>query len=657
MPGISFLHPERQSTGQATRLLLLILLVAAALRFYQLGQPFTDLFSWRQASVAMMAENFYRVNGNILYPEVNWSGPGPNYQGREFQTVSYLAALLYRITGQEDWVGRTIAILFGLWGIFALYQLVRRVWGPTLALNSAAVMAVLPGSVIIERSFLPDPAMVALVTTSLWLWVAYLQSGERRYLALAGLIGTWGVCTKIPGLIVGLPALYAVVALWGWRQLGYPRKLFSLLLFAIGTLLPVVAYYLWARHLALAYPPYHFAGSGNWLWDAGLAAWWQEHYFLDVLQWHVVTWQWTLPVIILFGLGVLTAWPSVLTSQHGEAVLAPYFFHFWLLAGVIYYLLGAKELVENPWNLHIVNPVVAVFVGHALLVLATAAGRLARHPAAVGVVMLGLLLWIVVVGHRGLQKIYTPHVQEEYELGHALRTVTQPGDLVITIGSEYGDPVALYYSRRRGWGFPPPANHLDWSRFPGDDGVAIRLYDELRHQGADWFGIVTEHYAELWRDHPEFITYLDKTCVFQQQLPAGVICQISNTPAIAQVLDLPEPPLPPEEEFYVQQEVVYHRAAAGAVVLIWGIDGWNMVPARLRPEGTEIKNNVMYTPLTKQNDTFSTTVSVPYGVALDYGFLVTQWQDGSPANAWEPADADGYHQQSLRSGRLEIRSE
>src|SRR5215471_12398938 len=104
-------------------LIFLILLVGAALRLEHVTQPFVDKFSWREASTAMMAQNFFRGQWNILYPEVDWGGPGPNYQGREFQTVTYIAALLYKIVGQHDWVGRCVAVAFGLWGIFALYQL------------------------------------------------------------------------------------------------------------------------------------------------------------------------------------------------------------------------------------------------------------------------------------------------------------------------------------------------------------------------------------------------------------------------------------------------------------------------------------------------------------------------------------------------------
>src|SRR5215211_1838749 len=155
--------------------IILILVIAAILRLENIEQPFIDDLAWRQSSDAMMAENFYRKSWNIFYPEVNWTGSAPGYQGREFQTVTYITALLYLFLGQQDWIGRAVALGFGLWGIFALYQLVRRVWDEQRAIIAAAVMALLPGAIKLDRSFIPDPAMVALVTTSLWLFVLYLQ--------------------------------------------------------------------------------------------------------------------------------------------------------------------------------------------------------------------------------------------------------------------------------------------------------------------------------------------------------------------------------------------------------------------------------------------------------------------------------------------------
>ena len=181
--------------------LALTLLTALILRAERLRQPFFDMISWRQSSTAMMAENFYRTHLNIFYPQVNWVGTDTGYQGREFQTVTYIAAALYRVFGQEDWIGRGVCALFGVWGVFALYQVVRRAWDETHALVAAAVMAMLPGSIWIDRAFLPDPAMLALVMTSLWMLLEHLRGGRTRYLELWAIIGAWGCATKPPGMV------------------------------------------------------------------------------------------------------------------------------------------------------------------------------------------------------------------------------------------------------------------------------------------------------------------------------------------------------------------------------------------------------------------------------------------------------------------------
>lgn len=194
-------------------LLIGIMATASILRFHQIGQPLIDATSWRETDVAGMANNFYQGNWNIFYPEVSWNGPGPSYQGMEFQTVSYISALLYWFVGQHDWVGRSVSVIFSLWGIFAFYQFVSRVWNREHALAGAAFLAILPGNFYIDRLFTPDAAMLALVMTGCWLLIVYLQTERLRYLALAGLIGGWGFLTKLPGMIVGIPMLYAILAI------------------------------------------------------------------------------------------------------------------------------------------------------------------------------------------------------------------------------------------------------------------------------------------------------------------------------------------------------------------------------------------------------------------------------------------------------------
>src|ERR1044071_7808477 len=87
-----------------------VLLVAALLRLQQIDQPYVDAFAWRESDTGSMADAFARGNWNIFLPQLRFDGPGPNYIGAEFQTVSYLAALGYRLFGMAPWVGRAISV-------------------------------------------------------------------------------------------------------------------------------------------------------------------------------------------------------------------------------------------------------------------------------------------------------------------------------------------------------------------------------------------------------------------------------------------------------------------------------------------------------------------------------------------------------------------
>nr|WP_277882690.1 glycosyltransferase family 39 protein [Oscillatoria sp. FACHB-1406] len=446
-----------------------------------------------------------------------------------------MAAMLYHIVGQQDWVGRSIAASFGIWGIFALYQLVRRVWDEEHALVSAAVMAILPGSIFIERSFLPDPAMVALVTTSLWFAVAYCQSDRPRYLVLAGVFGTWGFLSKIPGLIVGIPALYAIWVILGRRQQRSPKKLLLIAGAAVASLIPVIAYYLWARHLSLSYPPYHFAGSGNWVWDSGLAKWLKHSYFIPHLNAQFNNWIWTAPVILLVAVGL--CFPPPRRQEDKESGLnstphAPWLFHWWLLGGLAYYAIGAKELVTNPWNFHLINPVAAAFAAHGMIAIASSWNSSLRTPRALAIIVVFLLV-IGGFGQSSLERMYRPYADQSRKLGLALDRVARPDDLVVTIATDIGDPIAIYYSRRRGWTFPP-ANNVGWNELPKNDDDAIQLFEELRESGADWFGVSARQTNNLWKNYSKLAQHIERTCQFHSQSKDWLIYRILSPEELKQ---------------------------------------------------------------------------------------------------------------------------
>ena len=58
---------------------------------------------------------------------------------------------------------------------------------------------------------------------------------------------------------------------------------------------------------------------------------------------------------------------------------------------------------------------------------------------------------------------------------------------MVVSGGVAGNPVAIYYSRRRGWLFPPPEYFVVYME---DGEPAIAEIKDLCRRGARWFGVV-----------------------------------------------------------------------------------------------------------------------------------------------------------------------
>lgn len=228
------------------------------------------------------------------------------------------------------------------------------------------------------------------------------------------------------------------------------------------------------------------AAAGNWVWNAGFDNWLRAGYFWPKLY-SDAKWMWGGPLLAAALLGA-----TVPPAQSGRGDLR-WIFHYWLLSGVIVYAFGAMELSENPWNLHILDPALAGLAAQGLLIVGAALARL-RLPL-IGFGSIAVILLIVTMHGfemRHLRAVYGAHAQQSYELGVALSRISQPTDLVVTAANWSGDPVAIYYSRRQGWVFPPAWPGVDWVKDIEDEPAAIKLFDRLRSQGAKWFGIASE---------------------------------------------------------------------------------------------------------------------------------------------------------------------
>src|SRR5690606_22341903 len=156
------------------------------------------------------------------------------------------------------------------------------------AYYAAAVLAILPGAIVIDRSYLPDPGMLTLVTAGLSVFLRYMDSGKVRLLVLAAALTTLGVLAKLPGIVVAFPLAYLALPLF--RPASGGRDGWQAVVIAGGVaMLAVAAYYGWALYLSISTPPHHMAGSG-YIWSDGLVAFARQGFYLNDLTDTLVDW-------------------------------------------------------------------------------------------------------------------------------------------------------------------------------------------------------------------------------------------------------------------------------------------------------------------------------------------------------------------------------
>ncbi|MCB0208442.1 MAG: hypothetical protein KDJ52_03915 [Anaerolineae bacterium] len=109
----------------------------------------------------------------------------------------------------------------------------------------------------------------------------------------------------------------------------------------------------------------------------------------------------------------------------------------------------------------------------------------------------------------------------------------------------------------------------------------------------------------------------------------------------------------PDDSLIVSYEIHYNIPQASEVYLVWGVNNWQLAPESLRPQWTEINDNVMYTAMPSVGDMFTAKLRVPAGTRIDYGFLIAQ-KRGFYNRIWAtPADWDWNGDQGYQAVVLE----
>jgi 4-amino-4-deoxy-L-arabinose transferase-like glycosyltransferase len=446
-----------------------IVFVGLLLRLHGIGHPILDHPGWRQGDTAAIARNFAQLRFNIAYPQTTYNGPPPNYVELELQIVPFLSAILYKIAGVHEWIGRGIVILFSLATIAVVASFGRWAFSSTVAgLSAAAFYAVFPGSVYYGRTFMPDAAMVFFLTAALYATAAALCD-TRTFSARTSLV---------PALLLALAylakpvAVVAIVPVCVLIALRYRNRLATNAV-AAGILIVVPLALLWGYDRIVS-------SHAEWHWASGITS---LHVLPSLRASLTGVHAFAAKVSAFFGalglvratmLGtvgfVLTVLAFVAlpwTKPKNSALLWS-----WLVAELLYvFVVMTVERVDY-YAYSLLPPAALVMGGAAAACLRSLAGsdisRAARWSLAA---LVPLAIAGVAIQGRAAVTPYYMYNAAAYRNAKALDAALPP-DALIVLG-HYG-PDVQYYIGRFGWEEDP----VLWTPF--DEESAI-------HKGARYF--------------------------------------------------------------------------------------------------------------------------------------------------------------------------
>lgn len=201
-----------------------------------------DWMGWRQSDTQTIARNFLTNGINVFYPQINWGGDGPGYVESEFQLYPALIAFVMKCTGEAEWPGQVLNIIFFSLTAFILFQELASRFGILPAFISAAAFLTSISSVFLSTSVQPDSLCFMLYSFALVFFIRFVESEDNRKLYISFLFSICAALVKPTSLHAGLIQFLLILFI-------KPRLFRKLNLWAVWCLiLAVVIVYLFHAH-------------------------------------------------------------------------------------------------------------------------------------------------------------------------------------------------------------------------------------------------------------------------------------------------------------------------------------------------------------------------------------------------------------------------
>ena len=482
---------------------------ALIVRLIGIDQPFVDPWSWRQSDVAAIARNYYENGFHFARPQIDWAGNERGFVGTEFPLLPFVAALFYKTTGVQEWIGRSEGVLFFVVALPFFFGLVRRIFGDATALWATFFYAFAPLTVVASRAFMPDVPSLSLAIVGLYFFLRWMEEERFGWLIWSAVLVSLALLIKLPTAIVGAPLFYLASRrdmlphvpdvqkhVPPARSL-FPRR--ELWFFALVALVPSAIWYWHAHRIAQRFYPHHFFGAGGfrimgfaWNWEIV-----RQTAFSSL-------------TLVLFALAIIGA----IVVPRGKYTRL---FHWWAAAMLVFVVLVGYGNRHQWYQLPLV-PIAAVFAGCACVWVAERSG-FSRTVLSIGAIL--LIASFALSSFYCTEPLVRPAAASLRDLGLELNEATTPGALIIAATD--GDPTVFYYAHRKGWHF---LGDGVYDGNPLDSAQIIANLEKLRDRGATH--LVFYAGTQWWLGYyKEFAEHLAKTATLVEQTPEFTIYKLT----------------------------------------------------------------------------------------------------------------------------------
>jgi 4-amino-4-deoxy-L-arabinose transferase-like glycosyltransferase len=489
--------------------------VAAALivRLIGIDQPFIDPWSWRQSDVAAIARNYYENGFHFARPQIDWGGNERGFVGTEFPILPFLAAVFYKVTGVQEWVGRIEGVLFFAAALPFFFGLVRRIFGEATALWAAFFYAFAPLGIVASRAFMPDVPSLSLGIIGIYCFLRWVEEERLAWMVWSAVLVSLALLIKLPTAIVGAPILYlGVAAVYDRRKSSETEDgglesaapwwgiiaRWELWFYAAVALVPSAIWYWHAHRVAEQFYPHHFFGAGGFR-IMGFAWYWE---IMRQTAFSSLT-------LVLYALAII----GLIVAPRGKNTRL---FHWWAGAMFVFVILVGYGNRHQWYQLPLV-PIAAVLAGCACVWVAARSG-FSRTLLSVGAVL--LIASFALSSFYCTQLLLRPAAASLRDLGLELNEATTANALIVAATD--GDPTVFYYAHRKGWHF---LGDGVYDGNPLESAQIIANLEKLRSRGATH--LVFYAGSQWWLDYYKgFAEHLAKTATLVEQTPEFTIYKL-----------------------------------------------------------------------------------------------------------------------------------